>query len=140
MLIPTSYKAKISRELSYPVGAKMVSEGLNGCPQFEELELWFWAIGGPGPDKIKALSTSGRSLVILSASYCQNQVVEWTVTINAILSVNKDVARAAICNEGLLLVKRWLETPRSQVWLQNGRKTCYFRWNPSTGETDFSER
>src|SRR5258707_6825028 len=43
-IIPTGYKSKIPHTLSYPVGAKAISEALIGVPQFSDLtvEFWFW--------------------------------------------------------------------------------------------------
>jgi hypothetical protein len=43
IIIPTRYKNKISQNLSYPVGAKEVSEALVSVPQFSELELRFFS-------------------------------------------------------------------------------------------------
>lgn len=44
LIIPTRYKRKIPRALSYPVGAKIISQALAGVPQFAELrvEFHFW--------------------------------------------------------------------------------------------------
>lgn len=42
VIIPTRLKAKISQNLSYPVGAKEVSDALISVPQFSELQLCFW--------------------------------------------------------------------------------------------------
>lgn len=40
--IPTRYKAKIPRTLSYPIGAKAISDALLGVPQFNELNVEFF--------------------------------------------------------------------------------------------------
>jgi len=42
LIIPTLHKEKISQSLSYPVGAKDVSEALVSVPQFGDLQLNFW--------------------------------------------------------------------------------------------------
>jgi hypothetical protein len=43
-IIPTAIRSKIPHTLSYPVGAKIISEALVGVPQFSDLtvEFWFW--------------------------------------------------------------------------------------------------
>src|SRR5271163_3330248 len=42
LIIPTRFKGKVSQNLSYPAGAKEVSEALISVPQFSELQLSFW--------------------------------------------------------------------------------------------------
>jgi hypothetical protein len=46
-LIPTSYSHPISKELSYPVGAEIVSGVLAGVSQFDVLTLRFYNPGTP---------------------------------------------------------------------------------------------
>jgi hypothetical protein len=41
-LIPTRYRLPISKELSYPVGAEIVTGALAGVPQFDVLTLTFY--------------------------------------------------------------------------------------------------
>ena len=43
IVIPTLSKAKISRYLSYPIGAEHISEALASVPQFAELKLLFYS-------------------------------------------------------------------------------------------------
>jgi len=40
-IIPTQHKSKIPHTLSYPIGAKAISEALWGVPQFPELTVHF---------------------------------------------------------------------------------------------------
>jgi hypothetical protein len=139
-LISTTYKATISRELAYPVGAELVSKHLAGCHRFDELELWFTAYGGPAPDKVKAKTASGDSMLVLGAEYVNREQIAWRVTVHAMLVSNKSVVRSRICNEGLGLIQEWLEAPRTEIWKQARRKACYFYWNPVSGSTEFDEK
>src|SRR5215510_5689712 len=41
-IIPTRHKSKIPHTLSYPVGAKIISNALIGVPQFSDLTIEFW--------------------------------------------------------------------------------------------------
>ena len=41
IIIPTRYKAKISHELSFPIGAEKISKALSDTPQIGELVLHF---------------------------------------------------------------------------------------------------
>lgn len=41
LIIPTLRRAKIARNLSYPVGAEQISAALAAAPQFAELRLYF---------------------------------------------------------------------------------------------------
>jgi len=41
IIIPTRYKAKISHDLSFPVGAEKISKALSDTPQIRELILHF---------------------------------------------------------------------------------------------------
>jgi len=40
-MIPTRYKQKLPKDLSYPLGAKEVSQALAAVPQFDSLILMF---------------------------------------------------------------------------------------------------
>jgi hypothetical protein len=40
-IIPTRHRAKIPQALSYPIGAKAISEALIGVPQFDQLSIAF---------------------------------------------------------------------------------------------------
>ena len=55
-MIPTQYKAKLPRHLSYPIGAESLSEALAGAPHVESLSVTFsvqavW----PGPSSAACL-------------------------------------------------------------------------------------
>ena len=41
IIIPTRFKAKISHELSFPIGAEKISKALSGLPQILDLVLHF---------------------------------------------------------------------------------------------------
>jgi hypothetical protein len=47
-IIPTLWRAKISRNFSYPIGAKLVSEALASTVQLPELKLHFYSGFGIG--------------------------------------------------------------------------------------------
>ena len=38
-MIPTRSKSKISKTLAYPLGSELLSELLDGVPQYQELEI-----------------------------------------------------------------------------------------------------
>lgn len=40
-MFPTRYKSKLSKALSYPMGAKEISDALVDAPNVREFELWF---------------------------------------------------------------------------------------------------
>jgi hypothetical protein len=44
-MIPTRHKAKLSKALSWPLGALAISEGLADAPHVGDLTLSFWAWG-----------------------------------------------------------------------------------------------
>jgi hypothetical protein len=117
-IIPTQYKSKIPHTLSYPVGAKAISEALRGVPQFSELTVHFsfWNQlarhhGTATPYCIIQARFSGP-LRFLSASRSieeQNQDRQrWSIAVHAVPRSLRHVIQAKILSEALPSIRRWL--------------------------------
>ena len=52
-MIPTVYKWELSSLLSYPLGAKNISDAFEGVPQFEELSTRF-SPGERNPHRVES--------------------------------------------------------------------------------------
>jgi hypothetical protein len=153
MLIPTKRRSQIAHELSYPVGAEMVSEALAEVPQFELLTLTLRMPYEVTPAHIRQASDSGGYLCVFDAAYrnvnpglCGSQdSIErgwydeaWELSVYPVLRENKAVAREALRARGLPAVRDWLATPRPDTW-RIGRRRLAVRVRPADGAVEFDE-
>lgn len=109
----TSYKQKIPKTLSYPVGAEILSETLGDVPQASELHISFRLFrplcsksGHKEPYPVLQVEHSGTAM----PSHLRWGLRVWSVSCDASHDV-KDLLAA----EGLIRVKRWLQT---KAWLK----------------------
>jgi hypothetical protein len=117
-IIPTRSKKKLRLTLSYPVGAKAISEALIGVPQFDELTLVFWFYNQQG-----SRSTVGGPFSVLEAEFsgplrsfsASMDMVEkgyhcpkWTITVYAIPRSLRHLIQGKILSKALPSVRSWL--------------------------------
>jgi hypothetical protein len=131
-LIPTRYRQPISRDLSNPIGAELLSEALAGVPQFAALSVSFsgvpnlWAdtrpakLGEVERDPQPVLSawfTNRRPGVSGNPNLQSPELGErWGLTVYPVPSGLKATVRAALGANGILLVREWLAEPRTETW------------------------
>lgn len=131
-VIPTRYKARLFGNLSYPVGAEILSEGLQEVPQITGLRVTFTL-----PPLLDPTETNSPYR-ILSAEYCFQPVElssskkfiedgwydeDWGLTVFAVRRQVKSLVKNLLVQDGLPRVKKWLMAERTPVW-KYGRKTC----------------
>jgi hypothetical protein len=117
-IIPTRSKAKIPHTLSYPVGAKTISDALIGVPQFEELGVEFWFYnkhaklhGTTTPYQVMRVRFSGR-LRFHSASKNMDEKgyysPRWTISVDAVPRALRHIIHGKIVAEALPSIRTWL--------------------------------
>lgn len=138
MPIPTKYRSKLSKDLSYPLGAEIISEAFAGVPQFESLSLSFSPYGSifsSGVEKtrrhiepykifevemhhhLKGLTSPNR--FIEEGFYDEN----WEIHVYPVPAELKSAAKRLLLDKGLPQAKQWCEKPRTETW-KTGRK-CF---------------
>src|SRR5262249_36554272 len=79
-LIPTKYRSLISKELSYPVGAEIVSAALTGVPQFDVLRLSFY--NDATPANLRRHIARGAEVQVFRANYRNYRgTEEWDLSV-----------------------------------------------------------
>ena len=137
-MIPTKLRWRISGELSFPLGAKQISEALAGVPQYAGLAVSFYPHWGETSAHIRAALDSGEPLRVMEARYRNvrpdrfaSQVLmdegwydeTWELAVYPVLRDRKAATGTLLLTTGLPKVRAWLETPRSDTW-RNGHHFC----------------
>jgi len=143
--IPTKYKEKIGKDLSYPVTAKILSEALTDSPVFNELVANYHKEPGqrlgvfvPGWRLRYLKGASGDVLdcyEVLSCSYLTS--TGWTIRVNAVKKEKKYSIARILKEIALPFLWSWLSETKQPSWyegqrvLQIGidsgcRKICFF--------------
>jgi len=138
-MIPTRLKAKIPHSLSYPIGAKTISDALAGVPQFDSLMIQFrWRRHGLGK-RYSWRPGSGKSFPVVSVSYSNfrpgrffpEDMIEryfgakWEIFVEAVPRELSAKVRAKLVDEALPRVRKWLdESPLAAV--REGRHDLTF--------------
>ncbi len=122
-LIPTKHKEKIPKGFSYPIGAKDLSEGLKGVPQYINFELWyrvkdtFWA--SKYHEKVKAK----EPIRVIQVEYYRSRVnrstpkdweesghcdPKWTIRVYGLPSEYRAETKKQIIANALPKIREWL--------------------------------
>jgi hypothetical protein len=106
-LIHTSFKEKLPKGFSYPVGAEVISSALQGVPQFSLATIYFswkdtfWA--SKYTEKLKALG----KITILEVDYWSN----WSISVHAVPSAHRQAAREQLLGRLPTLARELVQTP-----------------------------
>jgi hypothetical protein len=147
-MIPTRHKSKLSRTLSYPIGAEAVTTALEGAPHVESLTLGFYALRRSRLAEIRQHAPQRQQFVVLSAEYMPatrpgfigaNYMLErgwydakWQVTVYAVAREVRHLASDLLREHGLPALVEWLRSSRSPGW-ENHRQTIELFLNPGEG-------
>jgi hypothetical protein len=125
-LIPTTFRHPISKELSYPLGAEIISRALLDAPQFDVLKLTFYGSRTPA-DLRHRLATSGVTEVLratyLGPPWRLHTAEEWWLTVYPVPREHKSQARRLLVEQGLSRIRSWLSAAHPPVW-RYGWKHC----------------
>jgi hypothetical protein len=136
-MIPTTYKAKLGKHLSYPIGAEALTEGLAAAPHAESFGMSFW--GKPAYQASPFQSAAARQpCTVLVAEYRParkpgyggaNFMVEsgwydekWEVTVYPVVRELRHLANRLIRERGLPLVVEWLRSSKRAGWLSRSQR------------------
>jgi hypothetical protein len=131
-MIPTRYKAKLPKHLSYPIGAEALTEGLVGAPHAEALAVSFWGTPvWPGSRFQKALAEE-QPYVVLAATHeparkpgygGAQALVEsgwydekWELTVYPVVRELRHLASQLLKEQGLPLIAEWLRSSQQAGW------------------------
>jgi hypothetical protein len=131
-MIPTRFKSKLPKTLSYPLGAEAISEALAGAPFAEELSLAFSGRAVWPATEFQRLVREGLPYRILAAEYmpplkpgrsAPNTIVEsgwyrghWSITVYPVLRELRHAAGQLLREQGLPVVVEWLRSSRRTGW------------------------
>ena len=123
-LIPTRNKSKLPKTLSYPLGAKEISEALAEVPQYNELSITFIDRSTFWASKYNESIKDKEQIKIVEIKYTRlkgnistpKKWLEegypgsgWNITIYAVPKENRHQANAALKAIALPNIKKWLE-------------------------------
>jgi len=147
-MIPTRYKSKLPKSLSYPIGAQDISDGLKGVPQEPGLSLGFYDRPTIFASDFQKLRSSNSPYPIMSASFRKvqpgfsgsNQDIaegyydeNWEISVYPVSGEYRSVAKRSLLDDGLPQIRNWLSVNRSPSWKQ-GRKILEILFLESDGK------
>jgi hypothetical protein len=128
--LPTRRRARLPRQLSYPLGAKQISKVVDGIPQFDVLELsfarWYYT---------ELFRKENKPVPVLSASYirsdasplqskfdAERQDPGWRLTVRPVPNAEAAACRTLLLETGLPRARAWLVSSRSETWLRSSHE------------------
>jgi hypothetical protein len=116
VVIPTVSKAKISRDLSYPIGAEAISKVLQCAHQFSllRLQFHFWSDNDLRRGKYEFLRVEYLKNVHpveqypISRLYQRPPQYQWEIVVQPVPRSKKHQIRTYILDSALDEIKRWL--------------------------------
>jgi hypothetical protein len=113
-VIPTAYRAKIPKTLSYPVEAKDISDALAGVPQEELLKISFQFLnhlahrhGTSVPYPVLTVKYRGRGRL---PTYQYSYFLNWGIEVHAVPRRLRHLLRGKLIAETLPKIKDWLSS------------------------------
>ncbi len=155
-IIPTTYKAKLPGELSFPLGAEALANALRGVPQFDHLEVSFRDRPVSSAVAFRETLRAGTPHVVLQASFRKRAggvsaprqedvfwkafyALRWELVVYPVLRQSRHAARLALLNVGLSDLRRWLSHPESMRW-KVGHKRREYLFDPKLGTLHIRDR
>jgi hypothetical protein len=111
-LISTALRDKLPRGLSHPVGAEAISRVLVGCPRYEEL----WTAFGSKVLPLHPAPAEAADFRLAFTVVCNYHTGTWYLSVPAVPSEERTVARRVLLAVGLAGVREWLCRPRPETW------------------------
>ena len=123
----------LPKDISYPIGAELISQTLMGIPQYDDIRLSFFFWGGEEYQRI----IDADILNFFEASYAKSDKSvsntkkreetewvkpRWEISVRPVPSNIRKVVKESCIIEGLPAVKEWFLKERSKNWYY-GRKT-----------------
>jgi hypothetical protein len=147
-MLQTRHKSKVSKYLSYPIGAEILSRELERYSGLPKLELTFLtssdlhrAIEKGLPHKILRVSFVrwDKSVSIGNDRTYQDYLRGlWSLSVFPVARPLKSKAKEALMTFGLPLVADWMTKRRDPSWYY-GRKECVVEFEPKNCTIEFRE-
>jgi hypothetical protein len=145
VIIPTLSKAKISRHLSYPIGAERISVALAATPQLLMLKLHFYSGLSSGlrwkyyeflrAEYLNQASPSAEWPI--SSLYNRPPQYRWEIVVQPVPRIMRHRIKQYIADSALPQIAQWLIT-RSQL-AQRGNDILAFFYDDKADEFLFRE-
>ena len=142
-MIPTIYKEKIPKMLSYPIGAEALSIALAGTPQIEHLSIYFY-----GDFKIDKTKEIKKTYSILEVEYtfdfpdrnAPNKWIasgyyspKWKITVNAVPCELKSEVRNLLEIKAFPQLTKWM-LDNQKIHGRHENAAIVFKFDESAGE------
>jgi hypothetical protein len=143
-MIRTEFRSKLANAFSYPIGAEVLSHGLNGVPQLSSLSISFRSSPDVSASAFRRLILEGRPYPIIRARFtrwdkrpsvgddgwAQEYLAGvWRLEVFPVPRGIKAIARRHLLDTGIPAVRSWLAAPRAPSWYY-GRKRCDVMFSP----------
>ena len=148
------WRQKLPKQLSYPVGAELLSRELGTHPELPKLELHFSASPIASRSEFRQMLENKLPYVVLRVqfvrwdkrlSYGDDQWIQeylrgkWTVDVFPVLRSLKSQAKEMLISKALPQVAAWMTKPREPAWYY-GRKEFAVVFQPEEADLEFRER
>lgn len=133
MLIPTLSKAKLPREMSFPLGAEKLSAALSGVPHFGEMRLCFSGV-------LRHRKSVEQRIFLENQDYTILSVILWPpfyVEVYPVKRELKNEVREALASHGLPRLREWWlrQNQLDAMWHASAK----IQFSPSRHEVLFVE-
>lgn len=133
-MIPTRFKAKLPKTLSWPVGAEAVTAGLDGVRHATECRLWFSDSPVWRASEFQKTLREAQPYPVLVAEYCPPLRIpyggskamdalgmydaKWQVQVNPVPRAWRARVGALLREQGLPLMADWMQSFKGDGWQQ----------------------
>lgn len=137
-MIPTQYKAKLGRELSYPLGAMEITEALAGAPHVEDLSLGFYREAVRPASEFRQILDEERPYAVVVGEYRPRRPLgysgshylaeagfydeKWELHVYPVLREARHAAHRLLIEQGLPAISRWLRSSKPTTWCQHWQR------------------
>jgi hypothetical protein len=123
-LIPTLYKTKIPKNLSYPFGAEILSNALKEVKNYDDLYVGFSDYSFRDKSEYKRLIENKRQIKVMKISYNYNKYPflgefwdkDFDIIVYAVPKDKNQIVRETILEIGIPVIIEWLTKKRPDVW------------------------
>jgi len=143
-IIPTRHKSKIPHTLSWPIGAKAISDVLRSVRQFEQLTVDFYfskrLAGHHGTSTPYCVIGAHYSGPIrgFSATEEQSWNPRWTINVHPVPRAFRNEIQAKIIAEALPAIRSWLVSNSHGSYRKGGHGVA-FNFDEPKNELTFKE-
>ena len=153
VMIPTRHKARLSHQLSYPIGAGRITAALADAPHADELSLSFRDAAVWPASEFNRILTQHLPYAILVAQYWpetkpgyigSRSMAEaghfderWEIEVYPVLRHHRHIALQLLLR-GLPAIARWLASSCRRGW-KSQRRSIRLVFNPLGGSLDEEE-